>query len=128
MVGTLIKQPNEKYCVVDYAGDVRHYNLTEQDIIDMYIKDAKAYIGTAEHFGNIIAKTDNVADYVLKEMGFDGTYKELQKFVPREPINQSYAPCDFTTHGKCPNCGGWVQNGMGFKNDKCSSCGQLLKW
>lgn len=127
MVGKLIKQPNGKYCVVDYAGDVRHYNLTEQDIINMYIKDAKAYIGTAEHYGNIIAKTDSVSDDMLKEMGFDKTYKELQKFVPRKPINQSYDPCDFTTYAKCPNCGNTVIDGMVHTDETCK-CGQLLKW
>ena len=127
MVGKLIKQPNDKYCVVDYAGYVRHYNLTEQDIINMYIRDANAYIGTAEHFGNIIVKTDDISDDVLKEMGFDKTYKELKKFVPRRPINQSYAACDFTTCAKCPNCEATVMNGMGHTDEACK-CGQLLKW
>ena len=128
MVGKLIKQPNEKYCVVDYAGEVRHYNLTEQDIINMYIKDAKAYIGTAEHYGEIIAKTNEVPDDVLKEMGFDRPYNELVKFVPRKPINQTYASCDFTTYGKCPNCGANVMDGIGGKDEKCRHCGQILKW
>ena len=127
MVGKLIKQPNDKYCVIDYAGDVRHYNLTEQDIINMYIQDARAYIGTAEHFGNIIAKTNDVPNYMLKEMGFDKTYKELKKFVPCKPINYSYAPCDFTTYAKCPNCGSTVMDGIGH-TDKACKCGQLLKW
>ena len=128
MVGTLIKQPNEKYCVVDYAGDVRHYNLTEQDIIDMYIYDAKSCIGAAKHYVELIAKTDEVSDDMLKEMGFDRPYNELVKYVPRKPINQSYASCDFTTYGKCPNCGGLVSDGMGHKDEKCRSCGQMLKW
>lgn len=136
MVGTLIKQPNEKYCIVDYAGEVRRYNLTEQDIINMYIEDAKACIGAAEHYGKIIKETVNVYngqtydidDDVLKEMGFDKPYKELVKFIPRKPINTQYAPCDFATYGKCPNCGGSVQDGMGHRDEKCSKCCQLLKW
>ena len=128
MVGTLIKQPNEKYCVVDYAGDIRHYNLTEQDIINMYISDAKACIGTAEHFGNLIVRTSDISTDVLKAMGFDKTYEELQKFVPRKPINQSYAPCDFATYGMCPSCGASVRDGMGGKDEKCRGCGQLLEW
>ena len=136
MVGTLIKQPNEKYCIVDYAGDIRRYNLTEQDIINMYIEDAKACIGAAEHYGNIIAKTVNsysgetndIPNNILKKMGFDKTYDELVKFVPIKPINTQYAPCDFTTYGKCPTCNGSVQDGIGHKDEKCSKCGQLLKW
>ena len=131
MVGTLIKQPNEKYCIVDYAGEVKRYNLTEQDIIDMYIEDAKACIGAAEYYGKLIAKTigsDGISDNVLKEMGFDRPYNELVKFVPRRPIHQTYASCDFTSYGKCPNCGKTVQNGIGFKEEKCKDCGQFLEW
>ena len=44
MVGELIKQPNGKYCIVRYGGDVFKYNLAEDDIINMYIEDAKARI------------------------------------------------------------------------------------
>lgn len=127
MVGNLIKQPNGKYCVVDYAGDVRHYNLTEQDIINMYIEDAKACIGAAKHYVEIIAKTDEISDDMLKEMGFDRPYNELVKYVPRKPVKQNYAPCDFATYGKCPNCGRTVQDGIGYRDEKCE-CGQLLKW
>lgn len=136
MVGTLIKQPNGNYCVVDYAGGIRHYNLTEQDIINMYIENAKAHIGAAEHYGNLIAKTvseysgktNDIPNNILKKMGFDKTYEELVKFVPRKAIDTQYAPCDFTTYGKCPNCGGSVQHGMGYTEEKCRKCGQLLKW
>ena len=136
MVGTLIKQPNEKYCIVNYSGDVVHYNLTKQDIINMYIEDAKACIGAAKHYGKIIEETVNVyngqtcdiPDDMLEKMGFDKSYDELVKFVPRKPINTQYAPCDFTTYGRCHNCGKSVQDGMGGRDDKCRNCGQLLKW
>ena len=137
MVGTLIKQPNEKYCVVDYAGDVRHYNLTEQDIIDMYIEDAKAYIGAAEHYSIIIKKTissgfeeslNRISDNVLSEMGFDKTYDELLKYFPRKVINTSYYGRDFTTYGNCPNCGNKVCDGIGGTDKQCRKCGQIIKW
>ena len=136
MVETLIKQPNEKYCIVDYAGSIRRYNLTEQDIINMYIENAKAHIGAAEHYGNLIAKTvssysgktNDIPNNILKKMGFDKTYDELVKFVPRKPIDTQYASCDFATYGKCPSCGRGVQNGIGFAEEKCRKCGQLLKW
>lgn len=133
--GTLIKQPNEKYCFYDVLDrKVKHYNLTEQDVINMYIEDAKSNIGEAEHYGNLIANTigykgslNKISDNILKEMGFNKTYNELVKYVPLEPINQTYVPCDFTTYAKCPSCGGSVQNCMGHKDEKCK-CGQLLKW
>ena len=128
MVGTLIKQPNEKYCIINYCGDVFRYDLTEQDIIDMYIEDAKACIGAAEHYGELITQLNDVNDSMLKEMGFDKPYNELVKFVPRKPTNQHYASCDFATYGNCPNCGKGVQDGMGGTDNKCRSCGQLLKW
>lgn len=136
MVGTLIKQPNGKYCIVNYSGEVTKYNLTDQDIINMYIEDAKACIGKAGHYGNIIEKTiisgykekiNNIPDDILKEMGFDKSYNDLVKFVQRKPINKAYAPCDFTTYAECPNCGKSVRDGMGHTDEKCS-CGQLLKW
>lgn len=137
MVGTLIKQPNGKYCVINYADEVTHYNLTELDIIDMYIKDAKACIGNASNYGYLISKTirdghdertNNISDNMLKEMGFDKKYNELVKFVPRKPIHQVYVSCDFATYGECPSCGKTVADGMGHKDEKCKHCGQLLKW
>jgi hypothetical protein len=133
-IGTLIKQPNEKYCVVNYAGEVSCYNLTEQDIIDLYIEDAKAHIDAARHYGILIAetigyegKTNDISDDVLKEMGFSKTYKELVKFVPRKPLATRYVNYDFTTYGKCPNCDETVRNGMGHTDNQCK-CGQSLKW
>lgn len=137
MVGTLIKQPNGKYCVIDYVGNVKHYNITEQDIINMYIEDAKACIGTAEHYGKLINKTvftgyyesiKRIPDDILKEMGFDKTYDELLKYIPRRPIEKAYTPCNFTTYAECPNCGGRVQDGIGHTDEKCEKCNQLLKW
>lgn len=134
---TLIKQPNGKYCSADYRGEVEFFNYTEQDIIDMYIEKAKEDIRKAEHFGVLIEKIENgdrcrvqrnIFDKELKSMGFDKPYNELVKFVPRRPINQTYVSCDFATYGKCPNCGGSVQDGMGSKDEKCRSCEQLLKW
>ena len=134
---SLIKQPNGKYCSADYRGEVEFFNYTEQDIIDMYIEMAKEDIKNAERCGSLIEKIENgdrcrvhrnVDDEDLQSMGFDRPYSELVKFVTRSPINKQYASCDFTTYGKCPNCGGSVQNGIGCKDEKCRSCGQLLKW
>lgn len=132
----LIKQPNEKYCCLDWMGAVVFDNYTEQDVINMYIENAKKDIGKAKHYGEIIVQNERndckgmkrINDDQLKSMGFDKSYNELVKFVPRKPVNTHYASCDFATYGKCPTCGGSVRDGMGGKDEKCQSCGQLLKW
>lgn len=137
MVGTLIKQPNGKYCSLDHYGRANFTNYTEQDVINMYIASAKKDMYNAEHFGKIVEHMTSgkmlkaervITDKVLESMGFDKPYNELAKFVPLRPTSQQYASCDFTTYGKCPNCGGSVQDGMGGRDEKCRSCGQLLKW
>ena len=134
---TLIKQPNGKYCSADYRGEAEFLNYTEQDIINLYIEKAKEDIKNAEHYEKLIANIEygeccrvrrNISDKDLQSMGFDKPYSELVKFVPRRPLNQTYASCDFTTYGKCPNCSGSVQDGMGHKDEKCGKCGQLLEW
>ena len=56
-LGTLIKQPNDKYCVINRSSEVVHYNLSEQDIIDQYIEDAKARVEAAEPFSKLIEAT-----------------------------------------------------------------------
>lgn len=128
----LIKQPNGKFCRVSYYGTVEFSNLTEEDIVNMYIKWAKEDIENAKHYGEIIKRNLNsnipqIDDKDLEEMGFDKSYKELVKFVSRKPLEEHYVDCDFTTYAKCPNCGGMVQNGMGHVDKKCK-CGQLLEW
>lgn len=133
----LIKQPNGKYCSIDYQGRTSFYNYTEQDIIDMYIKQAKEDMENAEHYGKIIENIEygdrcrvkrTISNEHLESMGFDRPYEELVKFIPRKPSNQSYAPCDFTTYAKCPNCGENVQNGIGHKDEECENCHQILAW
>lgn len=133
----LIKQPNGKYCSVDYQGRVKFFNYTEQDIIDIYIEKAKEDINNAEHYGKIVENIEcgdscrikrTIFDEHLELMGFDKPYNELVKFVPRIPINKRYASVDFATYGLCPHCGATVKDGMGGKDETCGSCGQVLKW
>lgn len=133
----VIKQPNGKYCIVGYYGELDAFNLKEENVIDAYIEEAKRAIENAEHFGKIIesinrgdffCKPREIYDDHLELMGFDKPYSELVKFIPMKPVDTQYASCDFTTYGKCPNCGGSVQDGMGHRDEKCKKCGQLLKW
>lgn len=138
MRGRITKQPNGKYCIINYDGEIEHYNLIEQDIIDLYIEEVKKSINESEPSSYIISSTVNGysicekiirrPDDTLKEMGFDKTYDELVRFVPRRPTNTGYSDHDCTMYGKCPSCGNVVQNGMGFTQEQCSKCGQILKW
>lgn len=127
------KQPNGKYCKFDISGGLKFYNYTEQDVIDMYINEAKKDMQNAEHYGKIIElisynENRRVSDYELESMGFNKHYNELVKFIPRMPNHQQYAACDFATYGDCPNCGKGVKDGIGGRDEKCRWCGQMLKW
>ena len=132
----LYKQPNGKYCDIR-CGSILSYNITEEDIVERMVADAKReaekMIETANHFGNIISEIAQHEGYVsidnrvLGEMGFTEGYRELVKYVPRKPINQSYAGCDFTTYANCPSCQKRISNCMGNGDKKCS-CGQMLDW
>ena len=133
----LFKQPNGKYCIVNY-GEIKHYNLTPEAVTELYVKEAQE---EAEHsvknafgFGKIIEnflhfQRPNTAsrENILKEMGFEIPYEELTKYVPQKPISPNYSSCNFATYGKCPNCHATVENGIGFKQEKCD-CGQMLDW
>lgn len=136
MMKELIKQPNGKYCSVRFNGVIDFFNCSEQDVINLYIEQAKQDLENAEHCQEIIKRlvsTDRhnggtVDEHQLKSMGFDKPYKELVKYIPRQPTNTQYVGHDCTTYGKCPNCGRGVQDGMGHKDERCPNCRQLLKW
>ena len=136
----IIKQPNGKYCIFLYGGGLVELNLTEQDIIDDHLKkceeEIKSAIQKAEGFGEIIKhflymqetlEYEKPSEALLKEMGFEHPYEELIKYLPRRPLHPQYVSCSFATYANCPNCGGRVQNGIGFKQEKCE-CGQRLEW
>lgn len=126
----LIKQPNGKYCYMDLHGNFVFYNYTEDEVIRRYISEAKRDMDNSKHYGNIIERLLIGNTYnrgLLKEIGFEQSFEELAKYIPRKPLDQSYAGCDFCTYAKCPACGGMVQDGLGHTDEKCK-CGQLLKW
>jgi len=68
------------------------------------------------------------AEYDPEWRGFDSESMADSKDIPKKPLNQRYASCDFTTYANCPNCGKLVQNCIGFKEERCRKCGQLLDW
>lgn len=123
----LYKQPNGKFCHCDWDGRNKNTNLTEQDVIDMYINKAHVAMNLASSF-MVLVERGAITDSELKEMGSEKTLAELTKYVPLRPESQSYDSHGFTTHGKCPSCGHHVQDGWGYTDEKCSECGQMLKW
>jgi len=136
-MANLIKQPNGKYCSTDFCGRAYYVNYTEEDIINLYIENANKDMEKALHFGELIKCMESgkrlkaeriITDKTIKSMGFNAPYNELVKFIAREPLDEQYAPCDFTSYAKCPNCNNTVRNGMGWVDEKCGKCGQLLKW
>lgn len=128
------KQPNGKYCCFSYNG-IEGFDLTEQDIKGIFVSEAEKVaedaIESAKNCGGIIDELLNrqaeSCDEWLKQIGFTESYNELVKYVPRKPLNPQYVPCDFSTYAKCPNCNKTVQDGIGFRQEKCD-CGQMLKW
>ena len=126
----VIKQPNGKFCITKLNGDIDKMNLTEEEYIALTVEKAKERarkeLAGAESLGKLV-ELEKVTDQQLKEMGSDKTFAELIIYIPREPVNQHCAGCDFTTYAKCPNCGREVQDGIGYKDKKCK-CGQVLKW
>ena len=132
----IFEQPNGKYCSINNLGELIFFDYTQQDIINMYIENTKEKIKKAKSSGDFIKEVmcieklerqRIVSDEHLKSMGFEKTYNELTKFIPRTPINTYYVSCNFATYGNCPNCGKQVQDGIDYTDKKCS-CGQILEW
>ena len=135
----IAKQPNGKYCFVQSFAKITEYNLTEEDIVDKYVQSAKAdaekALKEAKQSGAIIAdispkyyKNEDEIDKILGKIGFERPYRELIKYVPLKPLNQRYIHNDFVTYAQCPNCDMRVANGIGYEDEKCQHCGQMLKW
>lgn len=137
----IAKQPNGKYCFVPRYAKITEYNLTEQDIIDMYVQRAKMEaekeLKEAKQSSEIIKdiipthkyyKSEEEIDKILNKIGFERTYRDLIKYIPQKPLNQRYIHNDFATYAHCPNCDMRVINSIGGKDEKCKYCGQMLKW
>ena len=123
----LIKQPNGMFCSCNWDGSNKETNLTEQDVIDMYIEKAIADMNLAGSV-MVLVERDGITHKELKEMGSEKTLQELKRYIPLMPTHKHYVGHDFTTYGSCPSCGTTVQDGWGYTEEKCSSCGQVLKW
>ena len=126
----LIKQPNGKYCYYNKNG--LSINITKDDYILIRVMQLKKELNnlTDESLPTIsdLIKITKVSDEQLKSMGYDKTYDEMLKYIPRRVLNTSYYGRDCTTYGKCPTCNAPVQDGIGFTDKTCSKCGQVLDW
>lgn len=122
-------QPNGKICIVE--PHTLLYNFSKEEFIE-YEKqkaeeNAKYQMQNPSNISDII-RFKKISDTQLKEMGYDKTYEEMIKYVPKRVKQCKYSGRDCTTYGKCPTCGASVQDGIGFTNDQCSKCGQILDW
>ena len=122
-------QANGKICCVEYSTLI--CNLTEQEYIEYEKKKAEEKalekLKNPGTIGNILQYRP-ISDKQLKDMGYEKTYEEMMKYVPKRVESCSYSGRDCTTYGKCPTCGASVQDGIGHTDEKCSKCGQMLKW
>lgn len=125
----IFKQPNGKICL---AGDYTLlYNLTEEEFIEHEKQKAEVKAKyMLQNPGNIndIIKYRKITDEQLKEMGYEKTYEEMMKYIPKRVVGGIYYGRDCTTYGKCPTCDAPVQDGIGYTDHKCNKCGQVLDW
>lgn len=81
----IFKQPNGKYCVVE-TYDLLH-NLTEEEFIEYEVNKAKENAKfKLQNLNNIndVLKYRKITDKQLKEMGYDKTYAEMMKYIPKK--------------------------------------------
>ena len=132
----LVRQPNGKYLTYSWLKYV-NTNLTEEDIKNIYIENAKkqAEIDICNAKGLDCVLKDEfrygiklLTDKDLKDMEINISKKELIKKVPLKPTNKKYISCNFETIAQCPNCGANVVNGIGYTQEKCGKCEQMLDW
>ena len=129
----LIKQPNGKYCYVNPSNLTMAINLTKEEYKEMRIAQTIMQVENELHEGNLspivdLIKYRKVSDEQLKSMGYEKTYEEMCKYIPKRVVNSRYYGRDCTSYGKCPTCGAPVQDGIGGTDKVCKKCNQVLKW
>lgn len=127
----VIKQPNGNYCYFGYNGRMIK-NLSEIDYLLLRAKEAKdaakKELDNCSNSPADLIKYIKVSDEDLKAMGYEKTYDEMLKYIPKRVTNSSYYGRDCTTYGRCPTCDAPVQNGMGGTDKVCRKCNQVLEW
>ena len=125
----IIKQPNGKFCLVE-TYTILH-NLTEEEFIEhekhKAEENAKYMLQNSRNINDIL-KYRKISDEQLKEMGYEKTYEEMMKYIPKKVTCGTYYGRDCTTYAKCPTCDAPVQDGIGYTDKKCKKCGQVLEW
>ncbi len=127
----LIKQPNGKYCYAERNSLAM--NLTKEDYTEMRIAQTMIQIERELQEENLspivdLIKHRRVSDDQLKSMGYEKTYEEMCKYIPKKVTNTSYYGRDCTTYGNCPTCDASVQDGIGHTDKVCRKCNQVLQW
>lgn len=122
-------QANGKICILERNDLV--CNLTEEEYVEYEKKKAEEYarekLKNPNTIGDVL-KYKQITNKQLKAMGYDKTYEEMMKYIPKRVERCGYSGRDCTTYGKCPTCGTSVQDGIGFTEEQCPKCGQMLDW
>lgn len=126
----VIKQPNGKYCY--FKNTVIKFNLTEEEYVSLRLKETENVIrnelkecrsNTSE-----LIKRCVVSDADLKSMGYQKTYDEMLRYIPKKVIGASYSSRDCETIAHCPSCKRLVVDGMSGTDRVCPDCHQVLEW
>lgn len=88
MANQIIKQPNGKYCIFSSIVDnVTFYNMTEQDIINERVKEAKEKI--ENDVKETISKLNNgEKPYYQFTLSFDDMIKEISDIHGKREANK----------------------------------------
>lgn len=133
----IIKQTNGKYLVWNYADDSIKINLSNEDIINIYIQEAKEQaekdMQKAEGLDYLLKHEigygePKISDEQLKEMNINIPKSELTKKIPLIPKDKEYIGAAFATYAKCPSCNSKVYSGIMGQDAECDNCGQMLDW
>ena len=126
----IVKQPNGKYCYL--IRDTIRINLTEDEYIQIRLKEEEILIRKELencHTDPVeMIKRWEVSDEDLRSMGYDKTYAEMTKYIPKRVINSSYSSRDCMSFAHCPVCNTVVVDGMGTTTHVCPECNQRLEW
>ena len=126
----LIKQPNGKYSYM--KDDKIITNLLADDYVSIKKQEAKTRaikeLQECSDSPVYLIENYNPSDEELKSMGYEKTYDEMIKYIPKKVTHRSYSGRDCTEYGKCPTCGNPVMDGIGHTDKVCRNCNQTLKW
>ena len=107
--------------------------MTKEEYIKYILEDTREYLERQfeeNDFASIqsLLKYKTLSDEQLNLMGYEKTYEEMLKYIPKCVTDKTFVPRDCTTYGKCPTCGSEIQDGIARTDNPCPKCNQVLLW